>query len=99
MRKLENTKLAIVGLGYVGLPLAVEFGKRYDTVGFDINKARVDELAAGFVEVIVGSALRDPFSRRGRIGRRDQHFGVSVEIQKQDKARGEEEVGFHLRLN
>ena len=47
MRKLENTKLAIVGLGYVGLPLAVEFGKRYDTVGFDINKARVDELAAG----------------------------------------------------
>lgn len=47
MQNLENTKLAIVGLGYVGLPLAVEFGKHYDTVGFDINKARIDELAAG----------------------------------------------------
>ena len=37
----------MVGLGYVGLPLAVEFGKRYDTVGFDINAARVEELRAG----------------------------------------------------
>jgi UDP-N-acetyl-D-galactosamine dehydrogenase len=47
MQDLESTKLAIVGLGYVGLPLAVEFGKRYDTVGFDINKARVADLCAG----------------------------------------------------
>ncbi|AGG89268.1 Vi polysaccharide biosynthesis UDP-N-acetylglucosamine C-6 dehydrogenase TviB [Rhodanobacter denitrificans] len=47
MRNMENTKLAIVGLGYVGLPLAVEFGKHYDTVGFDIKKARIDELVAG----------------------------------------------------
>ncbi len=47
MRNLESTKLAIVGLGYVGLPLAVEFGKRYDTVGFDINRSRIDELKTG----------------------------------------------------
>ncbi|HET7331901.1 Vi polysaccharide biosynthesis UDP-N-acetylglucosamine C-6 dehydrogenase TviB [Dyella sp.] len=47
MRKLENTRLAIIGLGYVGLPLAVEFGKHYDTIGFDIKKARIDELRAG----------------------------------------------------
>ena len=47
MQPLENTKIAIVGLGYVGLPLAVEFGKRYDTFGFDINTARVGELRAG----------------------------------------------------
>jgi len=47
MRKLENTRLAIVGLGYVGLPLAVEFGKHYDTIGFDIKKGRIDELRAG----------------------------------------------------
>ncbi len=46
MRTLENTRLAIIGLGYVGLPLAVEFGKRYVTVGFDINKARIAELKA-----------------------------------------------------
>ncbi|MBJ7574399.1 Vi polysaccharide biosynthesis UDP-N-acetylglucosamine C-6 dehydrogenase TviB [Luteimonas sp. MC1828] len=41
------TRIAVVGLGYVGLPLAVEFGKQYATVGFDINAARVAELRAG----------------------------------------------------
>ena len=40
-------KIALIGLGYVGLPLAVEFGKKYATVGFDINQARVDELKSG----------------------------------------------------
>ncbi|MEZ9937407.1 Vi polysaccharide biosynthesis UDP-N-acetylglucosamine C-6 dehydrogenase TviB [Vibrio breoganii] len=40
----ENTKIAIIGLGYVGLPLAVEFGKKMPTLGFDINQSRVDEL-------------------------------------------------------
>ena len=40
-------KIAIVGLGYVGLPLAVEFGKHYHTVGFDNNEARVIELDRG----------------------------------------------------
>jgi UDP-N-acetyl-D-galactosamine dehydrogenase len=44
---LQHTKLAVIGLGYVGLPLAVEFGKQYDTLGFDINKQRVDELRNG----------------------------------------------------
>lgn len=42
-----HTCIALVGLGYVGLPLAVEFGKRHDTIGFDINAARVRELQAG----------------------------------------------------
>ena len=40
-------KIAVVGLGYVGLPLAVEFAKKHMTVGFDINQARVDELKSG----------------------------------------------------
>lgn len=40
-------KIAIIGLGYVGLPLAVEFGKKYDVVGFDINQSRIDELKNG----------------------------------------------------
>ncbi len=40
-------RIAIVGLGYVGLPLAVEFGKRYPTVGFDINTVRIQALQAG----------------------------------------------------
>ena len=44
---LENAQIAIIGLGYVGLPLAVEFGKKYSVLGFDINRARVDELLRG----------------------------------------------------
>ena len=47
MWKLENSKVAIIGLGYVGLPLAVEFGKHFDTIGFDINKSRIAELQSG----------------------------------------------------
>lgn len=47
MQHLEESRIAIIGLGYVGLPLAVEFGKRYDTLGFDINQARIEELRAG----------------------------------------------------
>jgi UDP-N-acetyl-D-galactosamine dehydrogenase len=43
----EQTKIAIIGLGYVGLPLAVEFGKRFTTVGFDLNAARIAELRQG----------------------------------------------------
>lgn len=45
---MENVKIAIIGLGYVGMPLAVEFGKIYETVGFDINKERVAELREGY---------------------------------------------------
>ncbi len=43
----ENPKLAIIGLGYVGLPLAVEFSKQYKTTGFDISKDRIGELREG----------------------------------------------------
>lgn len=44
MFDISKVKIAIIGLGYVGLPLAVEFGKHFPTVGFDINQIRVDEL-------------------------------------------------------
>lgn len=44
---VENAKIAIIGLGYVGLPLAVEFGKKSTTVGFDINRDRINELSQG----------------------------------------------------
>jgi len=43
-----NKKIAVIGLGYVGLPLAVEFAKKYPTIGYDINLSRVDELNKGF---------------------------------------------------
>jgi UDP-N-acetyl-D-galactosamine dehydrogenase len=43
----KNKKIAIIGLGYVGLPLAIEFGKKYRVLGFDINKNRIEELNSG----------------------------------------------------
>jgi UDP-N-acetyl-D-galactosamine dehydrogenase len=42
-----NKKIAVIGLGYVGLPLAIEFGKKYKVLGFDINQERIDELIYG----------------------------------------------------
>ena len=47
MHTIDNCKIGIIGLGYVGLPLAVEFGKKFTTVGFDINKSRITELQSG----------------------------------------------------
>ena len=44
----EKEKISIIGLGYVGLPLAIEFAKHYDVTGFDLNKKRIDELKKGF---------------------------------------------------
>jgi len=43
----QKTKIAVIGLGYVGLPLAVEFGKHFSTIGFDIDGKRINELEAG----------------------------------------------------
>jgi UDP-N-acetyl-D-glucosamine/UDP-N-acetyl-D-galactosamine dehydrogenase len=43
----DSTTIAVVGLGYVGLPLAVEFGKRYPTIGFDLSKAKIDAYRRG----------------------------------------------------
>ena len=45
--KFDDLKIAVIGLGYVGLPLAVEFGKKVNTLGFDINEARINELKSG----------------------------------------------------
>lgn len=47
MHKLEDIKIAVIGLGYVGLPLAVEFGKKRSVIGFDINQSRIDTLCKG----------------------------------------------------
>ena len=44
---LKKIRLAIIGLGYVGLPLAVEFSKKRKVVGFDAKKSRIDELNSG----------------------------------------------------
>ena len=48
LRVDDKLKMAVIGLGYVGLPLAVEFSKKYQTVGFDISENRIKELSSGF---------------------------------------------------
>jgi UDP-N-acetyl-D-galactosamine dehydrogenase len=47
LRSLNDTRIGIIGLGYVGLPLAVEFGKHFPTLGFDVKKDRIAELEGG----------------------------------------------------
>jgi len=47
MRSLKDTRIAVLGLGYVGLPLAVEFSKHFETIGFDIDRDRIAALKAG----------------------------------------------------
>lgn len=44
---MEKKAIAVVGLGYVGLPLAIEFSRKYKVVGYDINEQRIAELSAG----------------------------------------------------
>src|SRR6476619_5157221 len=47
MKSLEQEKIAVIGLGYVGLPVAIAFGKKLSTVGFDIRQRRIDQLKRG----------------------------------------------------
>ena len=61
---MENIKIAIIGLGYVGLPLAVEFAKKNQVVGFDINKPRIEELLSG-----TDSTLETTDDECGALGR------------------------------
>ncbi len=50
--KLENARIGVIGLGYVGLPLAVEFAKKYPVIGFDLNPKRITALSAGRDETL-----------------------------------------------
>src|SRR4029077_6656348 len=70
MRGLNRHRIAVVGLGYVGLPLAVEFGKKYRTLGFDINPTRIKELKSGRDATLettsaeLGASRKLPFSAK-----------------------------------
>jgi UDP-N-acetyl-D-glucosamine/UDP-N-acetyl-D-galactosamine dehydrogenase len=80
----RETRLAVIGLGYVGLPLAVEFGKHYDVVGFDINERRLEELRAGTDRTLevdseeLGRVRRLAFSSRLEDLRETDVFIVTV---------------------
>lgn len=66
-------KIAVIGLGYVGLPLAIEYGKKYRVIGFDVNQARVAELERGEdhtleADLVGMKQARDQFNATGKTG-------------------------------
>ena len=70
---LTNRSIAVVGLGYVGLPLAIEYGKKYRVIGFDLFKARVEELERGEdhtleADLVGMKQARDLYKTTGQIG-------------------------------
>ncbi|MBQ0118298.1 MAG: nucleotide sugar dehydrogenase [Bacteroidales bacterium] len=70
---LQDRQIAVIGLGYVGLPLAIEYGKKYRVIGFDIFKARVEELERGEdhtleADLVGMQQARDAFRSTGKIG-------------------------------
>ena len=71
--QLNNRTIAVIGLGYVGLPLAIEYGKKYRVIGFDIFKARVEELERGEdhtleADLVGMKQAREFFKSTGKIG-------------------------------
>ena len=84
MHTLDKVVVGVIGLGYVGLPLAVEFGKRYDTVGFDIDAARIQALRDGVDRTLevgpdeLAAATRLSFSHAPEDLRRCNVFIVTV---------------------
>lgn len=70
---MRNVKIAVVGLGYVGLPLAIEYGKKYRVLGFDINKERVAELGRGEdhtleADLVGMKQATDLYQEKGNVG-------------------------------
>ena len=71
---MQNERIiAVIGLGYVGLPLAIEYGKKYRVIGFDVNKERVEELERGEdhtleADLVGMKQARDTFKTTGKIG-------------------------------
>ena len=80
----SESKIAIIGLGYVGLPLAVEFGKKFPTVGFDIDEKRIEELKQGFDRTkesdtnYIQSAIKLSFSSKAEEIKQASIFIVTV---------------------
>ena len=71
--KLNDRVIAVIGLGYVGLPLAIEYGKKYRVIGFDIYQARVDELNRGEdhtleADLVGMKQARDAYESTKKIG-------------------------------
>jgi UDP-N-acetyl-D-galactosamine dehydrogenase len=81
MLQNQTPRIAIIGLGYVGLPLAVEFGKQLPTVGFDVNRERIEALQRGIDATLETTAAELTASTQLRItDDRTQIAGCNVYI-------------------
>lgn len=78
--RFSSSSIAVIGLGYVGLPLAVEFGKKYRVTGFDINEDRIRELSAGKDHTLEA----DPAELKRLIRKADEPTGVKFTSIKSD---------------
>ena len=79
---IKNPKIAIIGLGYVGLPLAIEFAKKYEVLGFDINNKRVEELQQGKDHTL--EADLDSMVRSMKLSEEDKKIGLRFSSNEED---------------
>ncbi|NDV47273.1 nucleotide sugar dehydrogenase [Paludibacter sp. 221] len=79
---MNNIKIAVIGLGYVGLPLAIEFGKKYSVLGYDINQKRVSELQSGHDHTL--EADLDSMNMAMTLKKTDGNTGLSFSAEEND---------------
>ncbi len=79
---MKNFKIAVIGLGYVGLPLAIEFGKKYKVLGYDVNQTRVKELKKGQDHTL--EADIDSMLAAMKIGETNPEMGLSFSFNEED---------------
>ena len=79
---MRDFKIAVIGLGYVGLPLAIEFGKKYKVLGFDINKSRVEELQQGIDHTL--EADLEGLNTATKLRSEDSNLGLSFSFNEED---------------
>lgn len=80
--KQDNYTIAIIGLGYVGLPLAIEFGKKYKVLGFDINQSRIDELK--LIKDRTNEADLDGMKKAMDLAKTDSNMGLNFSAKVED---------------
>ena len=79
---MKDLKIAVIGLGYVGLPLAIEFGKKYKVLGYDINSTRVTELQSGYDHTL--EADLDGLSKATKLRVENSELGLVFSSQESD---------------
>ena len=79
-KEMNNIRIAIIGLGYVGLPLARLFSTKFPTIGFDINPNRVEELMSGYDSTVEMNYYRKPCKRGYFVQQKLKRLGIVTSI-------------------